>query len=83
MSRISDPSRKVKYTAVFPFDCVAVGGRCAHFLRVYGNGNLTVTDGDGNQETFAVYDREPVVGNFASVDAFTGTGIRAHWPQTS
>lgn len=85
MSRISDPSRKLKYYAAgaLPKNLVSEGGHTAHCLRIYGDGDLTVTDGDGNQEIFGVYDRENVIGDFKSIDAFTGTGVRVHWPQTS
>lgn len=81
MTSISDPSHDVQYVASgsLPLDCVDVGGHAAHGVRCHGNGNLTITTAAG-QRTFAVYDQEVVPVRILSVDSFTGTGVRVHWP---
>jgi hypothetical protein len=78
---LTNPSLHIQYFAagVLPVVSVAIAGRMAHAIRCYGNGDLTVTMPAG-QQTFGVYDRELIPGKFISIDSFTGTGVRVHWP---
>lgn len=80
MSQFQSRSGKDYAEADMPAELQTDKSKPAHFIKVYGAGDIVVKWEDGSEETHTVADGEVLIGRFVEVVSLDGpTHIRAQW----